>query len=164
MKETLSSKYFDSIEQFLHEGVMSQVSYKHAIQTVHSESISIARNQQSVNPLIGRKPPVVSITERKLSRPFRTVLRQLRSTKCSMLRDYLLKSKAVDDDTRPECQSAPQSVLHLFSCPAFLTTLTPIDLWYHPVDAIRFIVNLPAFRSLPPLDIPPPRPPPEPDP
>jgi hypothetical protein len=71
-----------------------------------------------------------------------------------MLRDYLLKIKAVDDDTCPECQSAPQSVLHLFLCLAFPTTLTPIDLWYHPVDAVQFIVNLPAFRSLPPLDIP----------
>jgi hypothetical protein len=143
---------------------MSQVSYKRAIKTIHSDTVNLAKSQQAINPLIGRKPPAVSITERKLTRPFRTIMRQLRSTQCSLLRSYLLKIKAVNDDVCPECLSASQTVLHLFCCPAYPTTLTPIDLWYHPVDSAQFLVTLPTFRSLPPLDLPLPRPPPEPDP
>jgi hypothetical protein len=39
-----------------------------------------------------------------------------------------------------------------------------MDLWFHPVEVPRFLVTLPALRSLPlqdlPLHLPPPEPPP----
>jgi hypothetical protein len=147
MKETLSSKYLEAVQHFLHNGVMSQVSYKRTIQIIHSDTVNLAKNQQEINPLIGCKPPAVSITERKLTRPFRTVMRLLRSTQCSLLKSYQLKIKAVNDDVCPECQSASQTVLHLFCCPAYPTILNPIDLWYHPVDTARFLVTLRRWIS-----------------
>jgi hypothetical protein len=164
MKETLSSRYLSTVEHFLSNGVMSQVLYKRTLNIIHSDAVKLAKSQQSVNPLLGRIPPPVSASEQRLTRPFRTVLRRLRSTHCSLLMSYKFKIKAATDDLCPQCQSASQSVLHLFQCPAFPTSLTPIDLWSHPVDIARYLVTLPAFRSLPPLVISPPRPPPEPPP
>jgi hypothetical protein len=91
MKETLSSKYGASIEQYLHNGVMSEVSYKRSIQSIHTEAVSSARSRQGQNPLIKRRPPAVSESEDSLPRPFQTTLSQLRSTYCSRLKSYQLK-------------------------------------------------------------------------
>jgi hypothetical protein len=162
MKETVSSKYLSSVDHFLSNGIMSEVSYKQTLKTIHSDAISQAKSQQGINPLLGCRPPPVSASEQRLTHPFRTILRQLRSTHCSLLKSYQLKIAAVNSDLCPECQSASQTVLHLFIGPAFPTTLSLIDLWSHPVDVAHFLVTLPAFHGLPPLVVHPARPPPVP--
>jgi hypothetical protein len=154
MKETLSSKYYDSIQHFLNDdGVMSEVTYKRTLKTIHSDTVKQTISLQGINPLIGRRPPVVSTTEQKLPRPFRVIIHQLRSTQCSLLKCYQLKINTINNDLCPQCKSASQTVLYLFSCLAFPTTFNPMDLWSHPVEVARFLVTLPAFRSLPLQDL-----------
>ena len=164
MKETLSSKYGESIEQFLQNGIMSEVTYKRAIKTIHTQAVSAAKAKQKVNPLLERHPPAVSASESSLPRPFQTTMSQLRSTYCSDLKSYQLKIRKIIDDQCPSCLTSSQSVLHLFSCPAYPTSLSPKDLWSNPVAVANFLVTLPEFHHLPPLDPPVPPPPPEPPP
>ena len=164
MKETLSSKYGESIEQFLQNGIMSEVTYKRAIKTIHTQAVSAAKAKQKVNPLLERHPPAVSASENSLPRPFQTTMSQLRSTYCSDLKSYQLKIRKITDDQCPSCLTSSQSVLHLFSCPAYPTSLSPKDLWSNPVAVANFLVTLPEFHHLPPLDPPVPPPPPEPPP
>ena len=165
MKETLSSKYLHTVQPYLNDnGVMSEVSYKRALQSIHSNAVSRALREQSNNVLLQRRPPAVSATKQLLPRAHRVVMRRLRSSYCSLLRDYQLRIKAVNDDICPLCHAASQNVLHLFACQAYPTSLTLLDLWKNPVDSMRFLVTLPTFRSLPPLVLLRPRPPPEPPP
>jgi hypothetical protein len=77
MKETLSSKYGASIEQYLHNGVMSEVSYKRAIQDIHSKAVSAAKAKQGLNPLLQPHPPAVSASESSLPRVYQTTLSRL---------------------------------------------------------------------------------------
>ena len=165
LKETLSSKYGHVVAPFLNDqGVMAGVSYKRARESIHTAAVQNSIRKQGPNPLIGRIAPPVSASERRLPRKFRTTLNQLRSIHCSALQSYQLKINKANSDTCPECRCAPQSVLHLFSCSAYPTQLTPIDLWYNPIKCAELLVNIPTFSHLPPLTISPPRPPPEPPP
>jgi hypothetical protein len=151
MKETLSSKYGPSIEQYLHDQVMFEVSYK-SLQSIHTEAVSNAKSKQRSNPLIQHRPLAVTASETSLLRPFQTTLSQLLSTYCSSLKTYQLKICAINNDICSSCMIDSQSVLHLFSCPAYPCSLSPIDLWYNPVTVVKFLVTLPAFCHLPPLD------------
>ena len=62
------------------------------------------------------------------------------------------------------CNSEPDTTQHIFSCPVAPTDLTVEDLWCRPVEVARFISALPAFKSLPPLEVQEPRLPPKPPP
>ena len=138
--------------------------YRRARDSIHTEAVNKAIKNQCPNPLIGRIAPPVSASERRLPRKVRTTLTQLRSIHCSALQSYQLKIAKTITDICPECRGAPQTVLHLFSCPAHPTQLQPIDLWFNPIKAAKHLVTVPTFRHLPPLFLPPPRPPPEPPP
>jgi hypothetical protein len=107
---------------------MSKVSYKRSLQAIHTEAVSIVKSKYSHNPLIQRPLPAVSASESSLPRIFQTTLLRLRSTYCSDLKSYKLKIRARNDDLCPSCPTTSQSVLHLFSCPAYPSTLTPLDL------------------------------------
>ena len=164
LKETLASKYMSVVEPFLSDGVIKEIVYKKTLDKIHSDSVKLAKSQNDFNEVLQGPPPKVSSSECLLSHHHRVILRQLRGKQCSLLRDYLLKIKAVNDDLSPLCSSASQNVCHLFSCPAYPTSLSPLSLWTEPVKTMRFLVSLPTFRSLPPVVLPPARPPPEPDP
>ena len=165
MKETLSSRYGHVVEPFLNEqGVMAEVSYKRARDSIHTSAVRDAVSKQSPNLLIGRIAPPVSDSEKRLPRIFRTTLTQLRSNHCSALKSYQFKINKTNSDICPECRGAPQSVLHLFSCPAYPTKLTPIDMWFNPIKCAELLITIPSFQHLPPLTIFPLRPPPEPPP
>jgi hypothetical protein len=96
MKETLSSKYGPSVEKYLQDGFMSEVSYKRTLQAIHTEAVNDAKSKQSHNPLIQRPPPAVSASENSLPRIFQTTLSRLRSTYCSDLKSYELKIRATN--------------------------------------------------------------------
>jgi hypothetical protein len=160
LKETLSSRYMKVVEPYLNQnGIMAEVSYKRAIESIHTSAVRNAIKKQKINPLIGRIPPPVNVSEERLSRTFRTTLSQLRSTYCSALKSYQAKIRNTNDDTCPECNSAPQTVLHLFSCTAYPTQLKPIDLWHNPILIARLLISIPTFDHLPPLCLSPVAPP-----
>jgi hypothetical protein len=66
MKETLSSKYLSSVDHFLSDGIMSEVSYKRTLKTIHSDTVSHVKSIQGINPLLGCRPPPVSASEQRL--------------------------------------------------------------------------------------------------
>jgi hypothetical protein len=152
MKKTLAFKYMHELEPYLNEnGVIPEISNKKIIDSIHTEAVQKAIAEQGPNPLLGRIPPPVSVSERSLPCEVRITLSQLRSTHCSALKSYQKKIKIMNDDTCPESLSAPQTVLHLFMCPSHPIQLNPIDLWKNPVTMAKHLLTISTFGHLPPL-------------
>ena len=135
--------------------------YRRAIRSLHTNAVASTIAAATPNRVLGFRPPVVDSTELTLSRPSRTTLAQLRSGFCSALQSYKHRIGVSDDPSCPECHLAEHSVSHLFSCPAYPTSLVPLSLWVDPIGANLFLSSLPAFSFLPPPPRPPPEPPPE---
>ena len=114
----------------------------------------------SPNRVLGAHPPPINPNENQLPRQSRVTLSQLRSGHCSKLRDFQKwKLGKVDDDICTDCELFPQTVSHLFNCPARPTTLSTTDLWENPKEVIDHLRRFSVLDSLPPL-LSPPRPPP----
>jgi hypothetical protein len=164
MKETLSSRFLATVDLHLRGGIVPTGLYNKIEDEIHTAAVRNFLASASPNEVLGVKPPEIDPSEQSLPRAYRTVLSQLRGDKCSTLRSYMHYIKATDDDTCPNCQSAPHTPLHLFSCSAMPTVLTFWDLWRHPVVVAVFLESHPSFNHLPPLPPRRPRPPPEPPP
>jgi hypothetical protein len=163
-KETLSSKFGNSVSPYLQGGVIPKANYKKTKGSIHMGTVCASINAAGVNPILGIKPPEVHSSEQTSSRPYRTTLNQLRSNNCNALQNYKHFIKATNSNICPNCHSAPQTTAHFFSCPSFPTTLTFWDLCYKPVKAAEFLSCLPTFGHLPPLlPLLPPLPPPLPE-
>jgi hypothetical protein len=124
LKETLSSKFGDSVSPYLQGGVVPEASYQKTKESIHTAAVRAAIDAAGVNPILGIKPPEVHSLEQTLSRAYRTTLNQLWSNKCNALQNYKHYIKATNSNICPNCHSAPQMTVHLFSCPSFPTTLT----------------------------------------
>ena len=107
------------------------------------------------NRVLGRPPPPISKAESSLPRITRTVLSQLRSGHCARLRDFQLRIGKSDNDICDDCELFPQTVNHLFNCPARPTTLGADDLWTNPREVAGHLRGFKAFDFLPPLGTPP---------
>ena len=83
------------------------------------------------------------------------MLAQLRSGFCYHLKDYQFRTGKTQDETCPLCLISPQTVNHVFECPARPTQLIPNDLWTFPVDVASFLSSHPSFDVLPPPPPPP---------
>ena len=105
--------------------------------------------------------PEVADEETSLPRPYRTKLAQLRSGYCSSLNDYRERVGWARSGLCPQCNQAPHTVPHIFSCPSRPVSLTPVDLWVRPRAVAEELLSFPPF-DLPPLARPPPEPPPSP--
>jgi hypothetical protein len=151
LKETLSSKFGDSVSPYLQGGVIPEASYQKTKDSIHTAAVRTSIEAAGVNPILGIKPPEVHSSEQTLSRAYRTTLNQLRSNKCNALQNYKHYINATNSNICPNCHSASQTTAHLFSCPSFPTTLTYWDLWCNPVKAAEFLSTLPTFGHLPPL-------------
>ena len=100
-----------------------------------------------------------------LPRHYRSTLSQLRSGHSRLLNSYKFKINASPTPTCPRCNSADETVAHIFDCRANQTSLSPIDLWLFPTKLATFLssLNFPDLPPLPPLlPPPPPEPPPSP--
>jgi hypothetical protein len=164
MKETLSSRFSAAVSPFLQNGIVPEPSYKSTKEAIHTDAVCTAIDKLKPNPVLGVKAPEVHASKLSLPRVYQTTLNQLRSGKCACLRSYLFFIKSATDDVSPDCNSAPHTTRHLFSCSARPTTLTVWDLWRNLVLTADFISTHPSFNHLLPLNLPLPLPPPEPPP
>jgi hypothetical protein len=164
MKETLSSRFSAAVSPFLQNGIVPEPSYIRTKEAIHTAAVRASIDKLKPNPVLSVKAPEVHASELSLPRVYQTTLNQLRSGKCACLHSYLFFIKSATDDVCPDCNSAPHTTSHLFSCSAHPTTLTVWDLWRNPVLAADFISTQPSFDHLPPLNLPLPPPSPEPPP
>jgi hypothetical protein len=127
MKETLSSKFGSVVEPYLSDGIISEACYNRTKSEIHTAAVHDSLAVAAPNPVLGVEPPPVLPSERALPHAYCTTLSQLRSGKCSCLPTYQHFIKIANVDVCPACHNAPHSTKHLFSCPAFPTTLTVLD-------------------------------------
>jgi hypothetical protein len=139
LKEMLSSKFTDSITHHLSDGIVPEVSSNRIKSAIHTDAVRASVAAVGVNPVLGCVPPPVHPSELYLPRIYQTTLSQLRSGKCSNLRNYQFFINPTTDDVCPNCHLATHSTNHLFACQAQPTALTVFDLWLHPVRAADFI-------------------------
>jgi hypothetical protein len=161
LKETLASKFHDTIENHLLNGIVPETSYNRIRNDNHTSAVRDYLSSAAPNK--AGRPPEVSISEQTLSQAYRHTLAQLKDNRCSSLRTYQFFIKKTNDDICPSCHLAPETVLHLFSCSTNPTHLNLLAMWRIPVEAARFLSTHPHFNHLPPAHLPP-RPPPEPPP
>ena len=140
------------------DGTISRAEYHQVKNNIHTDIVRKAINRSTNNRVLGRKPPNVNINGNHLPRLTRVTLAQLRSGHCARLRDYQFMLGKSPDNLCQSCNLDPQTVKHLFDCPAKPTTLTTDDLWCNPWGVADFLCKLPDFRDLqPPAPLPPPR-------
>ena len=142
---------------------MQEDDYKPAIRDIHTRAVRETINKNGPNRVLGRRPPPVHKSERRLPRGWRTTLSQLRSDFSKQLNTFLNRIGRNNTDLCPHCGSHPHTTNHLFSCRSQPTNLRPIDLWNRPCKVALFLSSSPSFANLPTLDPPPPRPPAAPD-
>jgi hypothetical protein len=163
MKYTLASRYMPALAPHLVNGIVPEISYKRIVNEIHSSTVKTVKSRLFNRILQGPPPPIAS-TEIRLPKLARRTSAQLRDDQCCHLQTYQKMIKKVMDDACPECGIAPHTTAHLFCCPAHPTSLNIYDLWLKPVEMSQFLVTLPSFSHLSALDLPLPRPPPEPPP
>jgi hypothetical protein len=67
LKETLASRFWDSIEHHLVDGVVPEASYNCIRNEIHTSAISNYLASAALNKVLGIRPPEVSISEQKLT-------------------------------------------------------------------------------------------------
>jgi hypothetical protein len=115
------------VEPFLQDGTIKEITYKKRLDAIHSSAVAAAISRQGPNRVLQGPAPAISASEQKLPLPARSTLAQLRDDRCCKLKTYLFFIKKAND-LCPECQMEAHSVNHLFRCPAYPTSLKPIDL------------------------------------
>ena len=155
MKETLHSKVIQDVQPFLDaNGVIAPGTYGDVIKSLHTDAVVNSINNRAPNRVLGDRPPAINTKEKYLQRKTRVTLAQMRSGFCYHLKDYQFRIGKTQDETCPLCLLSPQTVKHVFECPARPTQLIPNDLWSFPVDVASFLSSHPSY------DVPPPPPPP----
>ena len=115
------------------------------LQAIHTMAVNQAVTSLRMKVVLDDRPPLINISEKEITRRERTTLAQLRSGHCRLLGSYKSRiSKDASLDVCADCGKTPHDVKHLFNCPAHPTTMTPVDLWNRPVDAIRELSYLEA--------------------
>ena len=137
MKETLFTRHRSTVEP-----MMIAKDRKATPQAIHTIAVNQAVTSLRRNVVLDDCPPLINISEKELTRKERTTLAQLRSGHCRVIDSY--KSKISKDASLDVCGKTPHDVEHLFNCLAHRTTMTPLDLWNRPVDAIRELSYLKA--------------------
>ena len=133
MKETLFTRHRSTVEPMI-----ITKDKKATLQAIHTMAINQAVTSLRRNVVLDDRPPLINISEKELTRREHTTLAQLRSGHCKLLGSYMSRiSKDASLDVCADCSNTPHDVNHLFNCLAYSTTMTPLDLWNRPVDAIR---------------------------
>jgi hypothetical protein len=145
MKETLSSRFFDAVSPHLRGDIVPTGLHNKIKNEIYTKAVCDFLVSALPNEVLGVKPPEVDPSKQSLPRTYRTTLSQLHGDKCSSMRDYQHFIKATNDDICPNCQTAPQTFLHLFSCTAVPTPLTVWDMWCRPMVVVVFFSSHPSF-------------------
>ena len=162
MKYTLSSKHLGDVSAFLTNGVIELDNYKPALDAIHTSFVRKSIDDLGPNPVLGVLPPPIAASESRLTRIQRSTLAQLRSGQCHLLNDFRVLTGRGTSAVCPECLIRRHTVPHLFDCDAAPTNLSLVDLWNNPGTVVAFLVSLPSFATLLPMN--PPLPPPLPEP
>jgi hypothetical protein len=85
LKETLSSKFGDAVDPFLHKGIIPGCEYKKAKDDIHTLAVSAAIVAAKPNRVLGTHLPEIHPSERELAQVYQTTLSQLHSEHCSSL-------------------------------------------------------------------------------
>ena len=156
LKHTLRSKCIADVQPYLEDdGSLGRGQFSHVKNKLHTDIVDKSIRNRAPNRVLGVLPPPIDASEASLPRKTRTTLSQLRSGHCARLRDYQLRIGKANDDLCADCDLFPQTVNHLFDCPAHPTTLGAEDLWGNPRDVVDHLQNFQAFDFLPPLGSPP---------
>ena len=155
MKHTLRSKVGHLVDPHLDDGILAPGSFPAIKNRLHTQVVQETISSYAPNRVLGYRPPKISGSEKHLPRQSRATLSQLRSGHCARLADYQMRIGKVNSDECPDCLSLPASVSHLFECPSNPTTLTTLDLWTNPCEAIRFLQSTNSFNHLPVVTTPP---------
>jgi hypothetical protein len=145
---------------------MSEVSYKHTKEALHTAAVSSYLLSTGVNPVLGTKPPDIYPSEESLTLVYCTSLAQLRSEKRSSLMSYQFFINTVNDancPACPACHSAPQSTNKSSSAPLIrphCQSLTCGLGWWKPQHLSSAFLTLTISPLCPLLPPPPPEPPP----
>ena len=156
IKNTLQSRFSDSISHLLNHNVLPPDEYRSALSTTHTQTVEQALAEFPPNRVLGTEPPPIHPDEQSLLRSHRSTLAQLRSGFCSALRSYQFRIGSHPSPSCPDCDSPEHTVGHIFDCPTFPTPLTLADLWENPTAVIQFLSTTPCFFFLPPATRPPP--------
>ena len=149
-KETLRSSVFHLVEPYVNDqGIIAPGTYQATIKAIHTDIVSEAVDRLAPNRVLQQRPPLVHPINDYLPRETQCALRRLRSGFSISLRDYQLRIGNIADDLCPDCGTEPQSVRHLFNCPAFPTRLAVDDIWENPWDTAEFLRSTPSFSFLP---------------
>ena len=158
MKHTLSSKFRALGVTYLdaHRQLPSQVFTRTFIQ-LHSYFVRVGICSLGPNRVLGHRLPIIHHEAHSLPTLHRRDLGRLRSGFRCNLMDYQFLIGCSRDDQCSSCGASPQDTFHLFNCPVHPTALTVNSLWPQPRLVADFLVTLPFFSHLPPLDPPRPR-------
>ena len=93
MKHILSSRFGDKVAPFLQDGAIPQSHYRETLNKLHSDAVAeeiVELQRFGNNKVLNTPPPLVNDkVEKKLARPHRYLLAQLRSGYSSSLKSYL---------------------------------------------------------------------------
>ena len=128
MKETLRLRCWSTVAPSLQGDVVPPGELKQTLKQINANVVSDAMERLGNNRVLQARPPVVDISERRLSRQARTVLSQLRSGHCSRLNDLRFRIGRSKSAICPDCNTADASTQHLFSCSA-----NPTSHRHHPL-------------------------------
>ena len=156
LKQTLRSKCIADVQPYLEEdGSLGRGQFSLVKNKLHTDIVDKSIRNRAPNRVLGVLPPPIDASEASLPRITRTSLSQLRSGHCARLKDYQLRIGKMNDNLCADCDLFPQTVNHLFDCPAHPTTLGPEDLWGNPRDVVDHLRNFQSFDFLPALGSPP---------
>ena len=157
LKHTLRSKCIGDVQPYLEaDGSLGRGQFGYVKNRLHTDIVRKAIQESAPNRVLGAHPPPINKNENHLPRKSRVTLSQLRSGHCAKLKDYQrYKLGKVDNDTCTDCDLFPQTVSHLFDCPAHPTTLSTTDLWENPKEVVDHLRRFSAFDDLPRVSSPP---------
>ena len=144
-------------------GVLPNGTYPATKSAIHTDYVQRSITSHGDHRLLNAPAPAVHRSESRLPRIHRSTLSQLRSGHCVKLQSYLHRVDKADIPTCPHCKASDETVPHIFECLSFPTVLSLNDLWSRPTRVAAFLSSHLSF-SLPSLDPPRDRPPPEPPP
>ena len=157
MKQSLQTGFRDQVNDLLVDGNVHDI--KTTRKVLHTRAVQAAIRSRRLNGVLSGAAPEVDQSETELPRIARTTLAQLRSGYCSALETFRHRINLAPSAVCPCCRQTDHTTQHLFSCPEHPTTLTPLDLWQRPAEAVEFLSSWPCFdrihRARPPPEPPP---------
>ena len=141
MRETLATRFSDSVRPLTLNGVIDPINYKGGLKEIQTRSVASAIQNQADNKVLAEPAPPINKNETTLTRRTQTTLAQLRSGYSTKLNSYLnrIDPNLYPSDSCPDCEQSPHSTPHLFNCPANPTHLTTRTLWEDPPAAANFL-------------------------